>query len=80
MAFSTTKRFIAGVVCPKCSAMDKIMAFSRDGVDYRECISCGFIDEIRIASTPRELTTRVNRSLDDSSRKIKLVDPSKPKN
>lgn len=80
MAFSTTKRFIAGVVCPKCSAMDKIMAFSRDGVDYRECISCGFIDEIRIASTPRELTTRVNQDPAESTRKIKLVDPSKPKN
>lgn len=80
MAFSTTKRFIAGVVCPKCSAMDKIMAFNRDGVDYRECISCGFIDEIRIASAPVELTTRVTKDLAEPSRKIKLVDPSKPKN
>ena len=79
MTFSTKKQFIAGVVCPKCSKMDKIVAYSKDDTSYRECVSCGFLDEIRIASDPKELATRVTQSLSEPSRKVKLVDPSKPK-
>ena len=81
MTFSTKKQFIAGVVCPKCSKMDKIRAFSKDGTNYRECVSCCFLDEIRIASEPKELITRVTRSIDvlsEPTQKVKLVDPSKP--
>ena len=81
MTLSTKKQFIAGVVCPKCSKMDKIRAFSKDGTNYRECVSCGFLDEIRIASEPKELITRVTRSinvLSEPTQKVKLVDPSKP--
>ena len=81
MAFTTKKQFIAGVVCPKCSEMDKIMAYSKDGINYRECVSCGFKDEIRITSAPRELITRVTHSIDgfsEPAQQVKLVDPSKP--
>jgi uncharacterized metal-binding protein (TIGR02443 family) len=80
MTFSTKKQFIAGVVCPKCSKMDKIVAYSKDGTNYRECVSCGFLDEIRIASPPKELITRVTHSvsgLSEPTQKVKLVDPSK---
>ena len=80
MTISTRKQFIAGVVCPKCSKMDKIVAYSKDGTNYRECVSCGFLDEIRIASTPKELITRVTHSvsgLSEPTQKVKLVDPSK---
>jgi uncharacterized metal-binding protein (TIGR02443 family) len=79
MAFSTQKRFIAGVTCPKCSKMDKLKAYSEDGVDYRECVSCGFRDEMRVFSEPRELETRVNAAADLPENKVssvKLVDPS----
>jgi len=79
MAFSTKKRFIAGVTCPKCSKMDKLKAYSEDGVDYRECVSCGFRDEMRVFSEPRELETRVNAAADLPENKVstvKLVDPS----
>ena len=81
MTFSTKKQFIAGVVCPKCSKMDKIRAFTKDGTNYRECVSCGFLDEIRITSAPKELITRVTHSVDvlsEPAQKVKLVDPSKP--
>jgi uncharacterized metal-binding protein (TIGR02443 family) len=61
LAFSTKKRFIAGVVCPKCSALDRLVAFSDGGVDFRECTSCGFTDQLRIMSPPRVLQTRVNK-------------------
>jgi uncharacterized metal-binding protein (TIGR02443 family) len=78
MVFSTKKRFIAGVVCPKCSVMDKMQAFSEEGVDFRECVSCGFKDEMRMASSPREIETRVNTTDEEIARQIspiRIVDP-----
>ena len=55
------KRFIAGAVCPACSAMDTIKMYEVDGVPHRECIACGFADtlDIRGNSVPREVPTRV---------------------
>jgi uncharacterized protein len=78
MAFSTQKRFIAGVTCPKCGLLDKVQAFSEQGVDYRECVSCGFLDQMRVLSAPRELETRVSASPDNGASQIstvKLIDP-----
>ena len=78
MGFSTKKRFIAGVTCPKCAVMDKLQAFSEGGVDFRECVSCGFKDEMRISSSPREIQTRVNLSKDEIDQQIspvKILDP-----
>jgi uncharacterized metal-binding protein (TIGR02443 family) len=78
MAFTTKKQFIAGVTCPKCAAMDKIQAYTEGGVNYRECVSCGFKDEMRLSSAPRELETRVNTSKDDianQTQPVKLMDP-----
>ena len=78
MVFSTKKRFIAGVVCPKCYAMDKLQAFSEEGLDYRECVSCGFKDQMRLASSPREIETRVNTTDEEIARQIspiRIVDP-----
>lgn len=54
------KRFIAGAVCPRCSAQDKIMAYRDDEHNYRECIACGFHDKLHIQPQFRELVTRVN--------------------
>ncbi len=56
------KRFIAGAVCPACSAMDKIQMWDVDGVPNRECVACGFADTLDAQgnSVPRELGTRVN--------------------
>ena len=78
MVFSTKKRFIAGVVCPKCSVMDKLQAFSEEGRDYRECVSCGFKEQMRMASSPREIETRVNTTDEEIARQIstiRIVDP-----
>ena len=71
MVFSTKKRFIAGVICPKCSEMDKLLAYSEDSIDFRECVSCGFKDEMRLASSPKEIQTRVNISRDEILKEIK---------
>jgi uncharacterized metal-binding protein (TIGR02443 family) len=55
------KRFIAGAVCPKCSRMDKIVVYQDEEKKYRECVSCGFKDEMVFESPVREIDTRVNR-------------------
>ena len=78
MVFSTKKRFIAGVTCPKCSEMDKLLAYSEDSIDFRECVSCGFKDEMRLASPPKEIQTRVNISRDEILKEIspvRILDP-----
>ena len=56
------KRFIAGAVCPACSAMDTIKMYEEDGVPHRECVECGYADTLdaRGNSVPKELGTRVN--------------------
>jgi len=58
--------------------MDKIQVYSHNGIDYRECVSCGFKDQIRISSAPHELKTRVNQdSKSDEPQTVKLVDVPK---
>ncbi len=80
MTFSTKKRFIAGVSCPKCALLDKIVAFSDADKSYRECVACGFVDEIRLQPDPRELQTRVNTPAEQIAAEtspVRLIDPAK---
>jgi len=56
-----SRRFIAGAVCPRCSAMDTIVV-DRE-TDLRECVACGFSDprpkdKLAAAAEP---STRVSR-------------------
>jgi len=66
MAYSNKRRFVAGAVCPRCSKMDKLVVYTEDGKDFRECVACGYKDEMRFNRMPRELDTRVNQ--DDTQR------------
>lgn len=80
MGFSTQKRFIAGATCPRCGQVDKVVAFSQEGKDYRECVKCGFSEQLRLNSPERELTTRVNIDREQIAREttpIKIVDTDK---
>ncbi|MFA0809651.1 YheV family putative zinc ribbon protein [Microbulbifer epialgicus] len=76
---TSKKRFIAGAVCPRCSEMDRIVNYQEDGKNYRECVSCGFKDEIRLQSGPSELLTRVNAAQKKGVREepIKLIQSEK---
>ncbi|WP_120997246.1 YheV family putative metal-binding protein [Stutzerimonas urumqiensis] len=58
-----TKRFIAGAVCPACSAQDTVKMWDVDGVPHRECVACGFADTLNAQgqSVPLEIGTRVNQ-------------------
>ena len=43
----TIKRFIAGAVCPACGVQDSVRVFQKEGCDIRECVDCGFSDEVQ---------------------------------
>lgn len=78
------RRFIAGAVCPKCNAMDRIVMYDKDGQQVRECIECGFSqtqsEQQAIDDANRELATRVTpvgkTTLDDGEVALKIVDPN----
>ena len=53
------KRFVAGVVCPRCGAMDKIRVHTENERQFRECVSCGFQDVLNADGQISELSTRV---------------------
>lgn len=67
MAFSTKKRFVAGAVCPSCGEMDKVVVFHEEGKDFRECVACGFKDEMHFQQQVRELETRVNTTEEEKT-------------
>lgn len=79
------RRFIAGAVCPRCSALDKIVMYDNEiGERVRECVSCGYRDALDERGNPIELTTRVNQPRagekplphEDEVRVINIVDAS----
>ena len=70
------KRFIAGAICPKCSALDRIVMYRQNDKDYRECVACGFNDEMCFQPKNRELETRVNVTEQDknNAQVVKIID------
>ncbi|MCW8884024.1 MAG: YheV family putative metal-binding protein [Motiliproteus sp.] len=60
------KRFIAGAVCPRCGAMDRLRTWRDEEREYRECIDCGYEDAMRLdgSAEPEELDTRVNQPVE----------------
>lgn len=73
MAYSTKRRFMAGAVCPRCSAMDKLVVYNENQKDYRECVSCGFKEEMNFKPVKRELETRVNQSEQDKNEAVQII-------
>ena len=78
------RRFIAGAVCPRCSAVDKIVVDLES--DARECVACGFSENRpQDVATSVEVPTRVSRAaarrVETSADVVRLVDePKKPGN
>ena len=77
MAYSTKRRFMAGAVCPRCAEMDKLVVYNHEGKDYRECVSCGFKEEMRLNVAAGELATRVHKTEthDDSAVQVLTILP-----
>ena len=77
---TTPKRFIAGAICPRCAAMDKLRAWEANGIRYRDCVACDFFEQLPIeAQDAPELTTRVNKARADERRNsvqpVRILDP-----
>ncbi len=73
MAYSKTRRFMAGAVCPRCTELDKLVVYNQEGKDYRECVSCGFKDEMNFQSSKRELDTRVNQTEKEKAESLQVI-------
>ncbi len=80
------RRFIAGAVCPRCGAMDKLVVDM--DTQRRECVACDFSEERpvdaparEVPTAPREVPTRVTRGvarrLDTPAEAVTLIDPGK---
>lgn len=67
------KRFIAGAVCPRCGAMDRLVTYKKDDREFRECVSCGFQDEMRFKHNQKELQTRVNVTEQEKSQETQVL-------
>ena len=77
--FDSPRRFIAGAVCPRCSAMDTIVV-DRE-TDRRECVACGFRearprDSAVTAMEPRTRVNRPRRQVETDAEVVRLVDPA----
>lgn len=73
MAYSTTRRFVAGAVCPRCSEMDKLVVYNEEGKDYRECVACGYKEEMHFKPVARELETRVNQTEEEKKDAVQVI-------
>lgn len=36
------KRFIAGAVCPKCQALDRLVVYRQDEKEFCACVACDY--------------------------------------
>lgn len=73
----TTKRFIAGAVCPKCGQMDRLVMYREGGKTLRECVSCDFQEELLVTATPQPLATRVSAPPEPAAepQAVRFIDP-----
>lgn len=69
----TPKRFIAGAKCPACQAVDRLVLFRREGKQFRECVSCGYLEPMQFETRFAELETRVNRTPAEKGAAVAVV-------
>ena len=71
------RRFIAGAVCPRCSAMDKIIVDL--DTDARECVSCGFSEprpraDTQVAEPPTRVSRAAARRIETPTEAVRILD------
>ena len=74
------KRFIAGIVCPKCGAADSVRLHIPEGDEVddqtRDCVACGYQESLAAhLSTRKELPTRVNKTDGEPATSVQQVEP-----
>jgi len=77
--FRPRRRFIAGAVCPRCAAMDRLVVDL--DTDRRECVACGFSEARPEPPAASEVPTRVTRASarrsETAAEVVNLIDPSR---
>jgi hypothetical protein len=74
----STRRFIAGAVCPECRALDRIVVEEVEAGRRRRCVSCGYIDTLARSSAsepPGRFTRRPEREVPATV--VRMIDPPK---
>ncbi len=56
------RRFIAGAVCPQCGLVDKLVLYVGSPEQRRECVGCGYQDNLKDDEVSAEPATRVNQA------------------
>lgn len=54
--------------------------YEKDDINYRECVACGYQDEMPVAGLANEIPTRVNEkpaTPQANEQVINIIDPSK---
>jgi hypothetical protein len=69
----TPKRFIAGAKCPQCNAIDKLVMYRLQGIQYRSCVACDFVEPMHFEASFQELDTRVNRSPQEREEAVSVI-------
>ncbi|HEY5644701.1 MAG TPA: YheV family putative metal-binding protein [Pseudomonadales bacterium] len=73
-------RFIAGAVCPKCGAMDRLQVIGDGDERARRCVSCGHQDQLSGAASPSP-RSRLDGGLkpaggDEHRQTVRIIAPS----
>ena len=71
-------RFIAGAVCPKCSAMDRLQVFEADGEQKRRCVACGHEDDLSTTASQHpanRLDGGLKKPDPQASSPVRILDP-----
>jgi uncharacterized protein len=77
----STRRFIAGAVCPQCRALDRIVVErSETGDQHRRCVACGHTDSMS-GGASTEPATRLTRPREDrvAATPVRILDGSNRK-
>lgn len=81
------RRFIAGAVCPKCRALDRIVIETGDTESRRSCVDCDFSEVLDDSADdaagsgsnlPPSRLLRPASSKDVAPSPVRLIDPKKP--
>jgi uncharacterized protein len=75
----STKRFIAGAVCPQCRAVDRIVVEQHEGVRRRRCVACGFTDTMTGGVSAEPATRLTRRRADEAVTPVRIIDPDRDK-
>lgn len=77
----TIKRFVAGVVCPKCGLSDVVRVWQQpeEQKQYRECVDCGYQDSLSHAiqvNVATEPDTRIQRKPEVETQTVRFIEPT----